>query len=229
MTIGIYRLIFPNTDKCYIGQSVNIERRYMQHLRSFELGGASAKLQNAYNVYGKPKLDILLDGIDLSELDTCENEAIQIFDSFHNGFNQLEYADEMPNNPRHGINHGNQKYSEEQLYNSIILLAVPDITLSEICNKTGIPAETLASIAKGRVHKWLADRYPNEYSKILSGHRNSYATRKAKLPKVVQPDGTVFEIYHLSSFAKMHNLDHSALSKVLHGKQRAHKGWKPYE
>lgn len=87
MTIGIYRLIFPNTDKCYIGQSVNIERRYMQHLRSFELSSASAKLQNAYNMYGKPKLDILLDSIEVSELDTCENEAIEIFDSFHNGFN----------------------------------------------------------------------------------------------------------------------------------------------
>jgi predicted GIY-YIG superfamily endonuclease len=52
MTIGIYRLIFPNTDKCYIGQSVNIERRYLQHLRDMEKGTAARKMQHAYSIYG---------------------------------------------------------------------------------------------------------------------------------------------------------------------------------
>ena len=75
MTIGIYRLIFPNTAKCYIGQSVNIERRYVQHIRDMEKGVAAEKVQQAYHMYGKPTLDIILDDINISELDTLEKEA----------------------------------------------------------------------------------------------------------------------------------------------------------
>ena len=44
MTIGIYRLVFKDTDKCYIGQSVHIEKRFKDHLNSFKTETATTKL-----------------------------------------------------------------------------------------------------------------------------------------------------------------------------------------
>lgn len=229
MTIGIYRLIFPNTNKCYIGQSVNIERRYMQHLRQLEQGTAASKLQSAYNMYGRPQLDIILDNIEASQLNRYENEAIEIFDSFHSGFNQLEHAEDIPNTPQYGTNHGNQKYTQQQLYLAIVLLGQAGICLSKIQHETGIPIETLTQVASGKLHQWLADVYPVEYAKIIRSHRNSYQVKKKNLPRVIQPSNIVYTVEHLSNFSREHNLDHSALSKVISGKQKAHKGWKLYE
>ena len=59
MTIGIYRLCFKNTDKCYIGQSTSIELRYKHHLNSFIVKKANPKMMEAYNTYGFPSLEIL--------------------------------------------------------------------------------------------------------------------------------------------------------------------------
>lgn len=230
MTIGIYRLIFPNTDKCYIGQSVNIERRYMQHLRSFELGSASGKLQSAYDVYGKPKLDILLDDIALSDLDTCENEAIEIFDSFRNGFNQLEHAEDGPSSIKFGVANGNSKYDELQLYNALILMAQPNIPLAKIEKITGVHNDTLSNIASGKGHTWLFDKYPSEYVKILRGNRKySYNSTGNSVPKILSPAGDIFYVENQREFARNHNLNHSSLSKVLRGVSSHHKGWKLYE
>lgn len=54
MTIGIYRLCFNGTDQCYVGQSVNIEKRYKQHLSSFINNKANPKMMEAYIQYGNP-------------------------------------------------------------------------------------------------------------------------------------------------------------------------------
>lgn len=230
MTIGIYRLIFPNTDKCYIGQSVNIERRYMQHLRSFELGTASTKLQNAYNVYGKPKLDILLDDIDLSELDSCENEAIEIFDSFNSGFNQLEYASDTPTYDCKGPRHCAAKYSEDIIIAILFDLATFKYTIKEIQVKYNTTVSTVQDIQQGYTHKWLAEKYPEVYKIVTSStHRNQYATRGKPVPLVISPDNNVYEVPHLGNFCKQFNLVPSGLSSVINKTRKTHKGWRLHE
>ena len=70
MTCGIYKLTFGN-NLCYIGKSNNIESRWFQHNDDMIEGRASKKVQEAYNLYGSPKKEILLkchcDHIDLME------------------------------------------------------------------------------------------------------------------------------------------------------------------
>lgn len=138
MTCGIYRLIFEGTNKCYIGQSINIEKRYLEHLRSFELGTASKKMLLAYSAYGKPSLDILLDNIDKQELNSLENEAIEIFDSYHNGFNSVENADDMPSFRGCHNSHSNAAYTNTQLFEALCLLSKKGLLLSDIEEITGV-------------------------------------------------------------------------------------------
>lgn len=45
-------------------------------------------------------------------------------------------------------------------------------------------------------------------------------------PLILSPEGITHSITHLSNFAKEHSLDPSALSRVLSGKAKSHKGWK---
>lgn len=72
MTSGIYKLDFGKNN-IYIGKSNNVTRRYDEHLESFSKGKASVLLQQAYNKWGRPSMEILCrchtDHIDLME--TC--------------------------------------------------------------------------------------------------------------------------------------------------------------
>lgn len=245
MTIGIYRLIFPNTDKCYIGQSVNIERRYMQHLRSFELGRASGKLQSAYDVYGKPKLDVLLDDIDLSELDSCENEAIEIFDSVANGFNTYQEASQAPSTSN-GVDAPNAKFTKDQILNVFNLLVYSSKQYPEISDITGVTVGVISSIQVGRNHSWLSEEYPNEYSILLNkiGARSNFRasvdkqhylivsnklsakSRGIVYPKIRSHQGEVFVIDNAYAFAKAHGLAGNHFQEVLNGHRKSHKGWR---
>lgn len=60
MTTGIYRLEFKS-GKVYYGQALDIETRFADHLKSFKCGKASKKLQEEYDKYGEPVLDIVIE------------------------------------------------------------------------------------------------------------------------------------------------------------------------
>jgi hypothetical protein len=45
-------------------------------------------------------------------------------------------------------------------------------------------------------------------------------------PLIQDPDKKVYKVEKISKFAKEHNLDSGALSKLFNGKQNTHKGWK---
>ena len=72
MSKGIYLLRFKGTDKVYIGQSLNIEYRYRDHLNP---ANRSQKLSEAFILYGNPTLEILCEATD-DELDDLEERMV---------------------------------------------------------------------------------------------------------------------------------------------------------
>lgn len=70
MTSGIYKATFKD-GSIYIGKSINIENRWKQHTDDMLKGRHTKKMQNAYNLYGLPKFQILIpshkDHIDILE------------------------------------------------------------------------------------------------------------------------------------------------------------------
>jgi len=230
MSCGIYALKFKGTDKVYIGQSVNIEYRYKKHIQSLKRNSSNYKLQNAYNEYGIPKLDILVE-INKEDLNSYENETIQIYNSVINGFNIAEYADihsEGDKNPA-------SKYSNEQIYKVFNLLLDLSYRYKDIELLTNVSISTIRHIANGEAHTWLKDKYPDNY-KILESYKgslrqqatNSSYQKGITYPNIVSPSGQEYSITNVSAFAREHNLDPSSLRKVLTKtpKYLTHKGWK---
>lgn len=177
MTCGIYILKFKGTNKVYIGQSVNIDKRKSTHYSQFKTGTHSKKLQDAYNLYGLPSLEIIIEGTS-DTLDVLENEAIQIWDSVENGFNTLEFAENTPKGNIQGEQHYKSKYSNSRIIEAFLLIVKKEITLKEISERTNIKYDTIRAITKGTNHTWLKKEYPLEYDLMIAtkGSRTTLGT-----------------------------------------------------
>lgn len=88
MTTGIYALTWPNALKIYVGQSKDVQNRYLQHCTSLRSGTSSRKLQEYTELEGNlPNLVILEEVPDYLNLDIFEQKYIDLFDSINNGLN----------------------------------------------------------------------------------------------------------------------------------------------
>lgn len=231
MISGIYLLRFFGTDKVYIGKSNNIEYRYKKHIQKLKNGSHNYKMLQAYNNYGLPTLEILLDNIPLEELSSNELLAFDIFDCVENGLN---VCSEATINGSGQDNHAS-KFSNEKIEEVFRLLLVPTYTYAQISKITQVPISTIRHIACLEAHTWLGEKYPQDYSKLkaikLSNRkigRNTAEERGIEYPPIISPDGEEYTVKNITAFAKEHNLDSSSLAKVLkrRPKYNSHKGWK---
>ena len=224
MTIGIYCLQFEGTDKVYIGQSVNIERRYTQHKYDMSKNTAKYKLQEAYNLYGIPKLLILAECIE-SELNNLEVEAVDLYDSLHNGFNST-LGGSTGNSPRLSTK---SSITKEQGLSILNLLIMDTLTAKEISKLVGVSVSIIRNISAGNQHKWLETEYPTEYKKLLELKNNRSTERRstAEYSKIKDPTGNIHTVVSIKEFSTIHNLVASCLGKLLRGQVLSHKGWVP--
>lgn len=88
--IGIYMIRNKNNNKVYVGQTIDIDSRWMQHRSRLKSKTHENKhLQSAYDLYGKDAFEyILLEECNEEELDEKEIFYIQYYDSYNNGYNQ---------------------------------------------------------------------------------------------------------------------------------------------
>lgn len=86
---GIYKITCLANNKCYIGQSVAIKRRWNEHQKALSKGTHyNTYLQNAYNKYGKDNFIYeILEQCPKEKLNEREQFYIQLFNSFKDGFN----------------------------------------------------------------------------------------------------------------------------------------------
>jgi hypothetical protein len=224
MTCGIYKLSFINTNKVYIGQSQCIEYRYKQHLNYLKRNTNSRKLQEAYAFYGAPTLEILVE-CTIKELDSLENEAIEIFNSVNNGFNSLNKAGDIPIFV--GDKHPSSKYSNEQVSYAFKLLVEGMLTHQQISDKTGVSKNMINHIAAGTCHLWLKTIYPEEYN-LLEINKPTAGNSKArgkKYPKVISIEGISYDIENLRAFSREHNIPYSSLNSLVNYRTNNVRGW----
>ena len=234
MTIGIYKLIFKNTDMVYIGQSLSIESRYKQHLNKLYKGIAAIKLQQAYIAYGIPIYEILCE-CPAEELDSTEIEAIDIFNSVEKGFNTLNKTSSgQIITHQVGELNSRSKFSNEQITEVFMALCdTPELTQQEIADITGVTKGVVNSVSCGLAHKWLKGIYPDKYDYMLNlkGSRSSYSVKGNKVvhsnsfPNIKNPEGHIFTITNITRFCLEYGLHSPSVSKLLSGKLKSHKGW----
>lgn len=223
---GIYCLYFEQDDsKVYIGQSINIHKRYKEHCYTLIAGNhANYKMQELYVKHGLPK-EIILEVVEHNaELDHYEKYWVEEFDSFNTGLNLTPggYGTAI------GDKHPSALYTEDVYVAIITELAYTLKTVEQIATQLNISIPVIKNIARGSSHTVLQDKYPQIYADMIkrNGTRREGAHSGIAYPNVVSPDGEIFSITNATRFAKEHGLHQGHFAYLLSGKQKIHKGWK---
>jgi len=215
MTIGIYKLSFSD-GSIYIGQSIDIEKRYKRHLYNMETKSSNNyKLLEAYSKYGKPKLNIE-QKCNITELNSYEDSLILSYSITHNILNIKKSSKDMP--IQIGDKNSNAKFTNSQITEVLFLLTdTIYYNTQEIIERTGVNYNTIIAIKNFSVHRWLEEKFPERY--------NILRDLKAFKYKLISPDNQIFEFSNTAKFSKEHGLDKTAVSRVLKGERVSHFGW----
>lgn len=217
MTIGIYSIWWEQEDdKVYIGQSVNIEKRWVYHLWLLANNRHSNnKLQNQYNKLGKPKFSII---------ETCSIAALlerEIYwtDEFNAVY--MGYGIMHPDKSKLGYLGANSKYSKLSLLLLYRMLRNPRLSYSDISDITGIHKSTVIQVSRGDKHTWLREKYPSLALKVEAARKlrlSEKYTRTEVLYYVKDKENTVYSFSNISKFCREHNLNIGNFSNMLNGK-----------
>jgi hypothetical protein len=217
---GIYKLVFKGLeDFPYVGQSLDIDRRYRAHIASLKRGKSNFKLQEAYEMCGEPELVILEETSDL----TREVFWIDQLGSIENGLNITKGGDSSGS----GYNHARSKYSREQIIQVLEYLTDPAQTNNMIMDSTGVSTATINDIKNGRSHIWLQDEFPDLYTKIANINRYTHDILEPVW--VVSPDNKEYEVENSAesireAIPNADNLLVAGILKVIKG--GTYKGWR---
>jgi hypothetical protein len=231
----------------YIGQSINIETRYLSHISNILCNKSSKKVLAAYLQYGMPSVEILIE-CRQEELNKYENEAIEIFDSFNNGFNSLETAEEMPKwkNKLKGEVNGAAIYNNQQILDAVKLMCNPNLTLYKIAKLVSVKYATIRKISQGKQHLWIMEQYPELWSQMqlaradravlnsksigeVFKHKFSAKSQGINYPQVISPTGEVHTIDNLNEFCRTNQLERTNFRNMLNGKRQTCRQWKVYK
>lgn len=227
MVTGIYLLKFNGSDKVYVGQSVDIYKRFREHKNKLKLGKHQPKLTNAFLKYGFPELEVVCE-CSAQELDQLEMEAIDIWDSINNGYNfQKDSAFHGPS--LKGEDNKKAQYSEDVYKLIFDTLIDSNLSIKEIAKNLNVNINVVYQISNGSSHRsWLEPKYPDRYKLLLNkcSSRNNKFSETNPSPPIYNKEGEIhFITGSLKSFAILNDLNESHLGRVLKGTLKQHKGW----
>lgn len=223
MTIGIYKLNFKNT--FYIGQSLNIEKRISNHIWMLKSNRHPNKyMQEEYNnTLILPNVEILIE-CSSKELSDLESYYIEKYNAKYLGSNILNSNITV----LHGDNHPACKYTNNTIISIFLDIVKNEISLKNIAEKYLVNKSLVYSIAKGENHCWLRELYPKEYLLMKEARRNGRTAKEQGIiyPKIMSPNGTIYDVYNLQEFSRTHGLSNSSLHQVLTGKRKTVSKWR---
>lgn len=151
MSIGIYKITNLLNQKCYIGQSIHIERRWQEHCHK----STKSMIGKAIQKYGKENFSFqILEECDQSLLDIREAYYIKYFNSLvPNGYNVALI----------GTNGKNQyflSYDKTLFENLIKDIKFSALSFPEIANQYDLHLSTIYYINRGSYHTLENEKYP---------------------------------------------------------------------
>lgn len=223
---GVYCIYFTDIDnKYYIGCSTNLSKRIQEHRSALSSNRhTNTHLQNAYNKYGSPIIEIL-EYCSIDNIFEQEIFYIKEFDSYKQGFNKTTGGDGG------GFGEGSPgaKYTEEDYITVLKAIAYTNDTFSKISIYTGVSVDTIKHISRMGSHGYLEQVEPEAYAIVKSKYNNrdnSASSKGISYPILISPDGKEYIVNNVHKFAKEHDLQYQNLHKVLVGKRKSHKNWR---
>lgn len=226
MTTGIYTLTFPGLDDWkYVGQSINLETRLVNHKSCLRLKRTNYKLLEAYSITGQYPVLEILETCDISSLDTREVYWISTLDSINNGLN---ITDKVVNKG-YGDKNFNSKHTNESILEAFLYIIINlEKSNKDIAAYTGLPIHIIVAIMSGTQHTWIKSVYPEEYTTLISRtcvRTNSAEKMGIKYPLILSPTGEIFKITNLQEFSREHNINNSSLHQLLKGLRKSANKW----
>lgn len=233
MTTGIYSLYWEEQDLIYIGQSQNIENRFKEHLYKLKNNKhTNYKVQNAYDLYGVPILNIL-EICSIEQLNNLEVFYTDEFNSINEGLNIVEAGQ-----VGWGTNSNNSKYSKIQILKVFSLLLNTSYTVKVISNRVKVHKELVTDISLGNSHLWLQEVFPLKYldmkihRKNLRGSNPRLGIITPRKASFRSPQGIVYQVTNIPDFCSTmeefkSNLrqHYEGLARVARKERKSHKGW----
>lgn len=153
---GIYCITNKINNKKYIGQSIDIYKRWKEHKRTafdYKNKNSNLHLYNAMRLYGIENFDFeIIEECPIEELDEKEIYYIKLFDSYNTGYNNT-YGGQ-------GANGLEIKISKEQLNQIIKDLQNSSLNQNEIAEKYNVSYTTISNINNGYIRRQPNITYP---------------------------------------------------------------------
>lgn len=168
--IGIYIISNKINKKCYVGQSIDIDRRFKSHINGLNgKYGHNPHFQNAWNKYGEDnfEFDILEEVEDTNILDEREIYYISLYNSFDQdyGYNMTP-GGSMTNDVYRQHLKISQRFNNSKLtiddVRHIKLSMACLIDREELSKKYGISRKVLTQISMGKSYGYVNPEL-NEY------------------------------------------------------------------
>ncbi len=123
---------------------------------------------------------------------------------------------------------GSKSSISDDILKNIVSLLIADMPYKNIAEIVGVPITTIKSIAIGSAHKNLMYKIPEEYASLLDKQSKRKYTNITR-PKLQAPDGKILDVgNNVSAFCRDNDLDQRAISAVLLGTRKIHRGWALY-
>lgn len=223
MKTGIYKYQNKLNGHIYIGQSINIDRRYAQHLYDAEhRPERSTGIDKAIAKYGIENFDFsIVEECPVEQLDEREIYWINYFDSYHNGYNCSIGGASL-----RGEDHPRAILTEEDVWaiREMYNMRIPRREVYEAFSHTGISERGFKKV-------WDNENWPNIHADVYTEenkiwHKNNVGhgedqiglSSKDRTLKQEEIDAIVLDYQNgmnINQLAKKYNRDYGIIQKYL--------------
>lgn len=224
MSIGIYKYQNKKNGKIYIGQSIDIKRRYQQHLTNAKLNPTSSDIDNAINHEGIDNFSFeIIEECLVDELDDREIYWINFYNSYKNGYNRTPGGKSI-----RGEDHGRAILTYEQVWQIRDLYGKRVFKRSEVFNQFSSTGITLRGFLKIWNCKTWNDVHTDVYTpenkawhKSQVGHSEDQVGLSSLDRAIKQDDIDIWlKDYNsgmsINAIAKKYHRDNGTIEKYIH-------------
>lgn len=249
---GIYMIRNLKNEKVYIGQSVNIYKRWREHKSNLNKNKhPNVKLQNAWNKYGDNSFSFsVLLTCSKADLNEHEKFFVDKYDSYKNGYNMTlggndatsytkEFKEKISNTKNNFSKERKDEIRKKMLeshewqnipiyqldLNGDIIKLWPSIKFAAYTLKINYSCIQNCLNLKRKTYKgsiWIREKDYENFD--LSIYKNIKCMPKKIIQKRI--DGYVVKEWNSSYEAGKHGFDSSSVIKCCKGKYKTYKGYK---
>lgn len=170
MIKSIYKITNKLNNRCYIGQTTDVKRRFSEH-KARGYGRENSILYRAFDKYGLDNFTFEVIESDIENYNEREKYWIAYYNSYEDGYNMTPGGENPP--VKYGEEHVFATHSKEEAEEVKNLLLTTNLTVKEIASKMKYNVSSIIRINNGTIWHDDTSDYPlrKELSKDFNEDR----------------------------------------------------------